>query len=129
MKQTESAGVLMPTASAALPAASAVFVNAAEFAVLKQVADPDSLTRVVISDGPAPVIVLQHGRRVATVTPPSTMATEVTGAGDTLTGTFLAASERGLDSQAALTQAVMAASRAVSGPGLLIPAAQDCYGV
>jgi sugar/nucleoside kinase (ribokinase family) len=118
-----SASVLMPTASLALSAARTVFVNAAEFAVLAQVTDPGSLQTVVISDGPAPAIVLRRGRQVASAVPPATTVTEVTGAGDTLTGTFLAACARGLDCQAALAEAVTAASRAVSGPGLAIPAA------
>jgi sugar/nucleoside kinase (ribokinase family) len=118
-----SASVLMPAASTALPAARAVFVNAAEFAILAQVTDPGSLPTVVISNGPAPAIVLRHGRQVASAAPPVTTVTEVTGAGDTLTGTFLAASARGLDCQAALAEAVTAASRAISGPGPAIPAA------
>jgi hypothetical protein len=60
-----SASVLMPAASPALPRARAVFVNAAEFAVLAQVTDPGSLPAVIVSDGPAPAIVLRHGRQVA----------------------------------------------------------------
>lgn len=118
-----SASVLMPAASPALPHARAVFVNAAEFAILAQVTNPGRLQAVVISDGPAPAIVLRHGRQVASATPPPTTVTEVTGAGDSLTGTFLAASARGLDCQAALAEAVTAASRAASEPGLVIPAA------
>jgi sugar/nucleoside kinase (ribokinase family) len=118
-----SASVLVPAASPALLYAWAVFVNAAEFAILAQVTDPGRLQTVVISDGPAPAIVLRHGRQVASATPPPTTVTEVTGAGDTLTGTFLAASARGLDCQAALAEAVTAASRAASERGLAIPAA------
>lgn len=118
-----SASVFIPAAKPALPTARAVFVNAAEFAVLAQVTDPGGLQMVVISDGPAPAVVLRHGQQVASALPPATTATEVTGAGDTLTGTFLAACTRGLDCQAALAEAVTAASRAVSRPGLSIPAA------
>jgi sugar/nucleoside kinase (ribokinase family) len=120
-----SASVLMRAASSVLPSATAVFVNAEEFAILAQVIDPRSLSVVVISDGPAPARVLQHGRQVASATPPATTVTEVTGAGDTLTGTFLAACARGLDCQAALAEAVTAASWAVSGPGLAVPPAGD----
>ena len=115
-----SASVLMPAVSAALPCARAVFVNAAEFAILAQVADLGRLPAVVISDGPAPAMVLRYGRQVASAAPPATTVTEVTGAGDTLTGTFLAACARGLGCQAALAEAVTAASRAVSGPGMAI---------
>ena len=120
-----SARVLMPAASPALPFARAVFVNAAEFAILAQVTHPGSLPAVIVSDGPAPAIVLRHGSQVASASPPAMTRTEVTGAGDTLTGTFLAASARGLDCQAALAEAVTAASRAASEPGLAIPAAGD----
>jgi len=118
-----SADVLMPAASLALRAARAVFVNAAEFSILAQVTDPGSLQTVVISDGPAAAIVLRHGRQVASAVPPVTTVTEVTGAGDTLTGTFLAAYARGLDCQAALAEAVTAASREISRPVLAIPSA------
>lgn len=118
-----SADVLMPAASPALPAARAVFVNALEFAVLTQVTDLGSLQMVVVSDGAGPAKVLQYGRQIASAVPPATIVTELTGAGDTLTGTFLAASARGLDCQAALTESVTAASQAVSGSGLTIPAA------
>jgi sugar/nucleoside kinase (ribokinase family) len=118
-----SASVLMPAASAALPSARAIFVNAREFGILAQVADPRSLPTVIVSDGPAPAIVLRHGQQVASVTPPATAVIEVTGAGDTMTGTFLAAAARGLDCQSALAEAVTAASRMVSDPGLALPAA------
>jgi sugar/nucleoside kinase (ribokinase family) len=117
------ASAFMAAAKPALPAAQAVFVNAAEFAILARVTDPGSLQTVVVSDGPAPAMVLRHGQQVASAVPPATTVTEVTGAGDTLTGTFLAACARGLDCQAALAEAVTAASRAVSRPGLSIPTA------
>lgn len=115
-----SASVIMPTARAALHNAVAVFVNAAEFAMLAKVADPATLNKVVISDGPRSATVLVHGQQVAAVMPPVTTVAEVTGAGDTLTGTFLAASSRGLECQAALNEAVNAASEAVTSPGLAL---------
>jgi sugar/nucleoside kinase (ribokinase family) len=65
---------------------------------------------------------LRFGRVVASVLPPDASAVEVTGAGDTLAGTFLAACARGLGDQAALAAAVGAATEAVSGPGLVITA-------
>jgi sugar/nucleoside kinase (ribokinase family) len=115
-----SASVLMPAARAILPSARIVFVNAAEFQILTQVTDPSRLQTVVVSDGPQPAMVLRHGEHVASVVPSATSITEVTGAGDTLAGTFLAASARGLGYQAALSEAVTAASRAVTHPGLTI---------
>jgi len=117
-----SAAVIMPAADAAIAHASAVFVNATEFAALARVTDPGRLKAVVISDGPRRVIMLRSGRVVASVLPPDANAIEVTGAGDTLTGTFLAACARGLGDQAALAAAVSAATEAVSDPGLVITA-------
>ncbi len=117
-----SAAVAMPAADAAIAHASVVFVNAAEFATLGQVTDPGRLKAVVISDGPHPVIVLRSGRVVASVLPPVASVIEVTGAGDALAGTFLAACARGLGDQSALEAAVSAATEAISGPGLVITA-------
>lgn len=118
-----SASAIMPTACNALRYATAVFVNTAEFTMLQRATDPATLNTVVISDGPRLATVLAHGQQVAAAVPPATAVAEVTGAGDTLTGTFLAASARGLGCQAALDEAVTAASEAVSTPGLSIPAA------
>jgi sugar/nucleoside kinase (ribokinase family) len=117
-----SAAVTIPAADAAISHASVVFVNAAEFATLARVTDPGRLKAVVISDGPRPVTMLRSGRVVASVLPPDASAVEVTGAGDTLAGTFLAAYARGIGDRAALATAVSAATEAVSGPGLVITA-------
>jgi sugar/nucleoside kinase (ribokinase family) len=113
-----SARVTMPAVKPALPRASTVFVNAAEFAVLAKVTDPATLGRIVISDGPRPAAVLRHGRLTASAAPPTARAVEVTGAGDTLAGTFLAASAHGLDDATALLAAVSAATESVGRPGL-----------
>jgi sugar/nucleoside kinase (ribokinase family) len=117
-----SAGTVMPAARMLLPRASAVFVNAAEFAILCQVVDPVELPLVVVSDACRPATVLRYGQIAASVAPPPVTVAEVTGAGDTLAGTFLAAAARGLGDGDALQAAVTAASAAVSGPGLTIPA-------
>jgi sugar/nucleoside kinase (ribokinase family) len=117
-----SASVIMPAVRGALPHAKAVFVNAAEFAILAQVMDPRGLGMIVISDGPHTATVLRYGQEVASAVPPAISVTEVTGAGDTLTGTFLAASTQGLACQAALQEAVNAASQAAASPGLSISA-------
>lgn len=115
-----SASVTMPAVQPALALARTVFVNAAEFAVLAHITDPATLGRVVISDGPHPAVVLRHGRVASSAMPPAVRAVEVTGAGDTLAGAFLAASARGLDDAAALTAAVSAATESVCRPGLRI---------
>ena len=116
-----SAVDLMPGVRAHLTRATAVFVNAAEFAVLSRTADVRALPLVVISDGPRPAVTMRRGRITATAAPPVTAAAEVTGAGDTLTGTFLAAAAVGMDDQDALQAAVSAAAVAVAGTGLAIP--------
>lgn len=115
-----SAADLIPAARAHLTQATAVFVNEAEFALLARAADTRDLPLVVISDGPRPAVTMRHGRITATAVPPVTAPAEVTGAGDTLTGTFLAAAAVGLDDQDALQAAVNAAAEAVAGTGLAI---------
>jgi len=64
---------------------------------------------------------MRRGRVTATAVPPVTAVSEVTGAGDTLAGTFLAAAAAGLDDQDALHAAVSAAAQAVASTGLAIP--------
>jgi len=115
-----SMAVTMPTAGAALAHATAVFVNAAEYATLRRITDPERLRTIVISDGPRSVTMLRSGRAIASVLPPEARVIEVTGAGDTLAGTFLAARARGLGDEPSLEAAVSAAAEAVSGPGLPI---------
>lgn len=115
-----SANVAMRAVQPALALARTVFVNAAEFAVLAHITNPATLSRVVISDGPHAAVVLRHGRVASSAMPSAVRAVEVTGAGDTLAGTFLAASARGLGDAAALRAAVSAASESVCRPGLRI---------
>ena len=116
-----SADALLLAARAALTRATTVFVNSAEFAVLSRSADARALPLVVISDGPRPAVTMRRGRVTATAVPPVTAVSEVTGAGDTLAGTFLAAAAAGLDDQDALHAAVSAAAQAVASTGLAIP--------
>lgn len=120
-----SAGELIAAAAPYLSAAAAVFTNAAEFATLSQLVDPAALRAVVISDGPGPVTLLRRGRVTATIRPPHASQVEVTGAGDTLTGAFLAATARGLEDDAALRAAVSAATLSVQAPGLGIAGPQE----
>jgi sugar/nucleoside kinase (ribokinase family) len=100
-----------------LPHAAAVFVNAAEFETLRTVIDPACLAAVVISDGPREVSVLRHGNPTAAIRPPESCPVEVTGAGDTLAGAFLAGMARGLSDDDALWAGVMAASQSIRAPG------------
>ena len=71
----------------------------------------------MISDGPRPVRLYRHGTLAATLTPPTTSrVVAYAGAGDTLTGTFLAARALGLPDQQALTEATAAASAHIATP-------------
>jgi sugar/nucleoside kinase (ribokinase family) len=115
-----SAGELIAEAVTFLPQARVIFVNAAEFTTLATLTDPARLAACVISDGPREVTMLRHGTITAVIRPPSTSPVEVTGAGDTLAGTFLAGVARGLGDGAALQAAVTAAAQSVQSPGLVI---------
>ena len=115
-----SAVDLIPAAATLLPHARTVFVNAAEFNVLADSIDPARLPAIVISDGPRPVTLLRHGQVVSVLRPPNAAVAEVTGAGDTLAGTFLVATERGFADADALQAAVAAATAAARGPGIPI---------
>jgi sugar/nucleoside kinase (ribokinase family) len=99
--------------------ADPVFVNATEYALLTAVA-VETLPTVIVTDGPLPVRLYQHGQLVASVTPPPTTVVEVTGAGDTLTGTFLAIRATGRSAPDALRLAATAAARHITTPGLPI---------
>lgn len=111
-----SASLLMPAARAALPYATAVFLNTAEFAIMSQVIDSSDINLIVVSDGPHPAMVLRYGEATAVAQPPAVAVVDVTGAGDTLAGTFLAAVAQGFSDVDALRAAVNAASQAVSAP-------------
>jgi sugar/nucleoside kinase (ribokinase family) len=115
-----SAGNLIREAAPFLPHATAVFVNTSEFAMLEKLTDPSRLAAVIVSDGPATATLLRCGQITATAEPPPTEATEVTGAGDALAGTFLACIIGGASDDSALESAVTAASRSVQEPRLII---------
>jgi sugar/nucleoside kinase (ribokinase family) len=117
-----SAAQLMASVRVSVPHAAAVFVNAHELAILARVIDPRTLRLIVVSDGPRPAMVLRHGEVTASALPPAVRVMEVTGGGDILAGTFLAAAAHGLGDDDALQVAVQAAAKAVAGPGLVITA-------
>ncbi|MGK4584650.1 PfkB family carbohydrate kinase [Kitasatospora sp. HPMI-4] len=105
-----------------LDRASTVFVNAAEYRLLQAITDATVLPEVVVTDGPRPAQVWTLGRRIARVAPPSRPPNEVSGAGDTPAGTFLARRSQGATPARALAEAVEAAARFVTTPALRIPA-------
>lgn len=113
-----SAAEQINAAAAALPYATAIFVNAAEYQILADLTDSQKLAAVIVSDGPHQVTLLRHGEPAATATPETGAVVEVTGAGDTLAGTFLAEAARKASDRNALTRAVTAASRQARSPGL-----------
>ncbi|MEW1844113.1 carbohydrate kinase family protein [Nonomuraea angiospora] len=113
-----SAAEQIHAAKNALPHAGAVFVNAAEYRLLDDLVAVNELATVVISDGPRAVTLLRHGSAINTELPRRSPVTEVTGAGDTLTGTFLARVLQGAAEQEALASAVTAATHQARDPGL-----------
>ena len=116
-----SAARLIGAATPFLPRAATVFVNADEFITLSALVDPARLAAIVVSDGPREAAVLRRGRLTATAQPPGGALVEVTGAGDTLAGAFLAGMACGLGDGAALQAAVTAATRSIRAPELAIP--------
>ncbi|NJP43138.1 PfkB family carbohydrate kinase [Actinacidiphila epipremni] len=117
-----SAAPLIREALPWLAEASTVFVNAAEYQALRGLVDVSHLQEVVITDGPRTARVLESGRAVAEARPPTRAARDVTGAGDTLAGTYRAQRDQGATAQQALARAVFAAAEHVIAPPLPIPA-------
>ncbi|TDC91966.1 carbohydrate kinase family protein [Actinomadura sp. 7K507] len=113
-----SADEQIAAAQAVIPFARMVFVNTAEQQFLARHIDLATLPAVVVSDGPHEAVLRRHGTQTATAVPPTISTREVTGAGDTLTGTFLALTASGASDHDALTGAVTAASHRAASPGL-----------
>lgn len=117
-----SAGKLIDEALTFLPHARVTFVNAAEFTTLATLTNPARLPACVISNGPREVTIIRHGTTTAVIRPPTVSPVEVTGAGDTLAGTFLAGMACGLSDGDALQAAVDSAAQWIQSPGLVINA-------
>jgi sugar/nucleoside kinase (ribokinase family) len=105
-----SAEEMIGSAAEFLPTARAVFANAAEYDLLIAAVPAHLLQAVIVTDGPRPAQLLRRGRLTAQARPPAAVPIEVTGAGDTLAGTFLAAWTAGAGDAEALRAAVAAAS-------------------
>lgn len=117
-----SARSLIADALLALPKARLVFLNVAEFDLLRRLIAPRRLEAVVVTDGLREARLLRFGEPVARITPQATKAIEVTNAGDILAGSFLAWHAFGLDDATALGRAVSAATKSVQDPPwLLVP--------
>ncbi|PCG88025.1 carbohydrate kinase family protein [Streptomyces sp. WZ.A104] len=117
-----SAEAMIRAAAPWLPKATTLFLNTAEYRLLDQVVDCGTLPEVVVTDGPRAAVVRGFGRRIASAVPPPQFPYEISGAGDTLAGTFLAHRSRGATATQALSEATAAASRYVAAPFLPIPA-------
>lgn len=105
----------LPAAARHLPRAQVVFVNATEYETLASAVPVEDLAAVVVSDGPRTARLFRHSKLTASADPPPVVAaTRLTGAGDTLAGTFLAAVAAGRPDHDALRLAVTAASSHIS---------------
>lgn len=113
-----SAAESIAAAASALPLAQVVFMNAAEYDLLANAVSVRALHEVVVTDGRHPAQLIRSGRCVAHAVPPQVTTVDVTGSGDTLAGTFLAAMSRGFDEKVALELAVCAASAHAASPAL-----------
>jgi sugar/nucleoside kinase (ribokinase family) len=117
-----SAKAMIRAAARWLPKATTLFVNAAEYRLLEQVSDCGTLPELVITDGPRAAVVRRFGRQVASAVPPWQPPREVSGAGDTLAGTFLTHRSQGATTAQALAEATAAAAGYVASPSLPLPA-------
>lgn len=107
---TSSIASLLPAVLPWLPDTGAIFTSTDEHRLITRMCDTSRLPLIVVTDGPRPARVYRHGTLTASQTPPPTTAVEVSGAGDTVTGTFLAHHARGASDAAALHAAITAAS-------------------
>ncbi|MEV5676572.1 carbohydrate kinase family protein [Streptomyces sp. NPDC052179] len=116
-----SAQELIPRAVPWLHRAVTVFVNLSEYRLLAEAVDISALPELVITDGPRGARVLVHGAPKAASAPPVPVDGEVTGAGDTLAGTYLARRHAGADPDIALSAGVAAASAHIRSLPLPVP--------
>ncbi|WP_333738797.1 carbohydrate kinase family protein [Streptomyces sp. IBSBF 2806] len=118
-----SAPQLIPAAAPWLQHAATIFVNAEEHALLTHHAGPRPCPETVVTDGPRPARVVLPGSAQRLITPPTVPTVrQITGAGDTLAGTYLAHRARHLPPAAALDRAVQAASQHTAHTPLSLPA-------
>ncbi|MGW8375424.1 carbohydrate kinase family protein [Streptomyces sp. ODS28] len=116
-----SAPQMIPAAAAWLHHAVAIFANAEEHRILSATLPERTCREVIVSDGPRAARVLLHGHLHHLVTPPTVRLRQLTGAGDTLAGTYLALRARGQTPAISLDQAVRAATRYTTQRPLPLP--------
>ncbi|WP_340375962.1 carbohydrate kinase family protein [Streptomyces sp. SS7] len=119
-----SAPQVIPAATPWLHHATTIFVNAQEYALLSHhTGRPSPCPETVITDGPRPARVLAHRDAPRPVAPAAVPTVrQITGAGDTLAGAYLAHRARHLPPAAALDLAVQAATRHTARFPLTVPA-------
>jgi sugar/nucleoside kinase (ribokinase family) len=109
----------------AIAGADLLLPNLAEARLLTGTTDPATAAErmsaahgeAVVTLGPHGALAARHGRVVARVAGIDTAAVDSTGAGDALTGTFLAARLRGADLAEATAEGCRAGAAAVTTPG------------
>lgn len=116
-----SAHEMIARARPYLKDASRIFTNSYEFALLKDAVDISTLQDVIVTDGPNSVRLLRQGIEVASMLPPVRSTVEVTGAGDTLCGSFLGFVSQGFSDAESLEGAIQTA--AASTQTVLFPLA------
>jgi len=115
---TASAVDMITATAPLLPYAQIIFTDISEYDVLIRTVDAANLRLVTVTDGPRPVVLYQYGVPVIRTSVVPTKAVEVTGAGDTFTGTFLASMLRGEPQSLALRHAAQAATARVTTIGI-----------
>lgn len=107
---TSSIDSLLPAVLPWLSDTGAIFTSTDEHRLIARMCDINRVPLIVVTNGPRPARVYRHGTLTASQTPPPIAAVEVSGAGDTITGTFLAHHAHGGSDTAALHAAITAAS-------------------
>ncbi|GIF45228.1 carbohydrate kinase family protein [Actinoplanes xinjiangensis] len=117
---TASAADMIEASAPFLRHARVIFTDINEYALLTAAVPAEDLPAVTVTDGPRPAVLYRYGE-VAALTPIQQAETvEVTGAGDTFTGTFLAATLHGDPDTIALRRATQAATTRVTTKGITL---------
>ncbi|MBL7261597.1 carbohydrate kinase family protein [Paractinoplanes lichenicola] len=117
---TASAADMIAATARFLPHARVVFADVSEYATLAHLVNLEDLRTVTVTDGPRPASLYRRGRLAARATVQPSPALEVTGAGDTFTGTFLARVLNGVPEELSLHHGAQAATSRVANLGITL---------
>ncbi|MBG0568723.1 carbohydrate kinase family protein [Actinoplanes aureus] len=117
---TASAADMITATAPYLRHARTVCTDIGEYAILTGAVPADHLRAVTVTDGPRPAVLYRHGEVAARTPVQPAVVIEVTGAGDTFTGTFLAATLQGVPETLALSRATQAATRRIATAGITL---------